>query len=151
MIMDKTLEFADATALNTGGAATYNVGNVIDTGVARDVGGGQPMYMVVQVSTAATSGGSATIQFQLVSDSTGTIDTAGTQTIHGITSAIPVASLILGAQYVITLPPQGSVAYERFLAVQQVTAVAALTAGAVDAFLTFDPPANFIAMPDGDN
>lgn len=149
MIIDKNLEFADALDLATA-IGVANIGNVIDTGIARDVGGGQQMYCVFQVSTAVTSGGAATVQFQIVSDNTGEIAVDGTQSVHIVTGAIPVTSLKLGEQYVLPLPPQGSIPYERYLAVQQVTAEAVLTAGAFNISLVFDTPANFIAMPDGD-
>ena len=38
MILDETAEFADAVALNTGGAGTYNVGDIMDLGSARNIG-----------------------------------------------------------------------------------------------------------------
>ena len=41
MILDEITEFCDATSLNTGAAGTYNVGDVIDSSVARDLGNGQ--------------------------------------------------------------------------------------------------------------
>lgn len=147
MILDERTEFADATALNTGAAGTYNVGDIIDSGVARDLGQ-QPVYLVIQITTAVTSAGAATVQFQLVSDATSTISTT-TQTIHAITAAIPKATLVAGYQLVIPLPAEQP-AYERYLAIQQVTGVAALTAGAINAFLTLDPNGNR-AYPDAVN
>jgi len=139
MIMDKYSEFADAESLNTGGAGTYNIGDVIDLGeIGRDLGQGQPMYLVVTMDTAATSGGSATGVFQVVSDSTATPSTDGTATLHARTYAIPVATLVAGNRYVIPLPAHDPT-YERYLGFQQVTAVAAFTAGKVNAFLTLDP------------
>lgn len=151
MILDTRNEFCDAVAMNTGGAGTYNIGDVIDTSVARDMGGGHQMYLVVQMTTAATSGGSATAQFQLVSDGSDTISTDGTQTIHAITQAVAVADMTVGKQYVLPLPPEMDIEYERYLAVQQVTAVAAFTAGAVNAFLTFNPPPANKTYADGTN
>lgn len=49
-----------------------------------------------------------------------------------------MATLVAGFQMVIPLPAKFP-AYERYLGVQSVTGVAALTAGAVNAFLTLDP------------
>ncbi len=138
MILDERTEFADATAMNTGGAATYLIGDVIDLSVARDIGQGQPVYLVVQMTTAATSGGSATARFQLASDSVAAIATDGTQTVHMATEANAVADMTLGFRWVIPVPGEGP-AYERFLGFQQVTATAAFTAGAVNAFLTTEP------------
>lgn len=151
MILDETAEFADAVALNTGGAGTYNVGDIMDLGSARNIGAGRTAFLCVQVDTTATSGGSATGQFQLVSDSTSSIATDGSQTIHAITDAIPKASLTAGFQVAIAIPPQMDVAYERYLGVQQVTGTAAFTAGKINAFITYDPPADFVAMPDATN
>ena len=147
MILDERTEFADAVALNTGAAGTYNVGDIIDSSVARDLGQ-KPVYLVIQVAVAATSGGSATCEFRLVSDATSTISTT-TATIHYKSFAIPVASMVAGYQLVIPLPA-GSPDYERYLAIQQVTGAAAFTAGAINAFLTLDPNGNK-SYPDGTN
>lgn len=140
MIMDELLEFADATALNTSGTDTDNIGDIIDLGAAgQDIGNGQPLYLVVQVTTAVTSGGSATVQFSLASDATTTIAVDGTQTIHFLSAPIAKADLTAGKTFVFPIPPGGDVkTYERYLAFQTVTATAALTAGNVNAFLTLD-------------
>ena len=142
MLMDDRLEFADATALNTGAAGTYNIGDVIDTraatidpNVTKDHEGSE-LYLVIRVATAATSGGAATGQFRLVSDDTATPSTT-TATVHATSAAIAVASLTAGATVMVTRLPAGS--YERYIGVQQITGTAAFTAGAVDAFLVSDP------------
>ena len=144
MILDERTEFADATALNTGAAGTYNIGDVIDlqgqaigtANLTRDLGAVDPLWLVIRVATAATSGGSATGQFRLVSDDSGTISTT-TATVHYTSAAIPVASLTAGATVAVVQLPSGS--YERYLGIQQITGTAAFTAGAIDAFLTADP------------
>lgn len=138
MIMDERLEFADATSVGTPNNSTVNVGDVVDTGVARDLGAGQPpLYLVIQVTTAITSGGAATVAFQLVSDGSATIATDGTQTIHVVSDEIAVASLTADFELVIPMPAGASWAYERYLAFQvKETAGQALTAGNVNAFLT---------------
>lgn len=144
MILDERTEFADATALNTGAAGTYNVGDVIDTAVGSlntlvNFGAGSPdIYLVITVDTAATSGGSATGQFRLVSDAVATPDTS-TATVHFVTAAIPVATLTAGYQIACVCLPHGS--YERYLGIQQITGTAAFTAGKINAFLTLDPSA----------
>ena len=85
MILDERFEFCDATSVAlTAGANFQNIGDVVDLSVARDIGVGMPLYLVVQVDTTIITGGNAgTIQFQLVSDASGTIATNGTQTVHG--------------------------------------------------------------------
>ncbi|MFZ9370247.1 MAG: Bbp16 family capsid cement protein [Limnohabitans sp.] len=142
MILDDKLEFCDAVSLNTGAAGTYNIGDVIDLSVARDLGGDQAPYLVVTVDTGITVASSTgTVAFQLVSDGTDTIATNGTQTVHAVskahatsTTAIPAGSVLFAVQ----LPIEGLTAYERYLAVQQVTGTTALNAGKVNAFLTMD-------------
>ena len=142
MIIDDRLEFCDAQALNTGGAGTYNIGDVIDTraatvnpNVTSDLEGSD-LYLVIRVATAATSGGSATGQFRLVSDDTATPSTT-TATVHATSAAIAVASLTAGYTVMVTRLPSGS--YERYVGIQQITGTAAFTAGAIDAFLCSDP------------
>lgn len=150
MIMDELNEFCDATALNTGGAGTYLLGDVMDlgsVGTLKDIGNGRPVYLVLQVATTATSGGSATGNFQLASDSTANLATS--PTVHAQSGAIAVATLVAGYRIgVWSLPVEKR--YERYLGILQVTAVAAFTAGAIDAFLTLDPP-GWYAPPDATN
>lgn len=144
MILDERTEFADATALNTGAAGTYNIGDVVDTrgsaGVnpnpTRDLGVSADLWLVARVAVTATSGGSATLRLRLVSDDTATPDTS-TATVHYESPAIPVASLVAGTTIAAIKLPSGS--YERYLGIQQITGTAAFTAGAIDAFLTNDP------------
>jgi hypothetical protein len=136
MILDELLEFCDATSLNTGGAASYLIGDVIDLGAtARNIGVGKPLYLVIQVDTAATSGGSATGQFHLCSDAQAAIAVDGSASYHYSTPAIAVATLIAGYQIAVVALSEG-IMYERYLGILQTTAVAAFTAGKVNAFLT---------------
>lgn len=151
MIMDEKLEFADATALSTAGTGLAAVGDVIDLGATpQDLGNGQPLYLVIQVDTAVTSAGSATVSFQLVSDGTATLAANGTETLHYASAAIPKASLVAGYEIVVAVPLEGSIAYERYLGIQQNVGTAALTAGKINAFLTFDPK-GWKAYPDAAN
>lgn len=138
MILDERTEFCDATALSTAGTGRALVGDVIDTSVARDIGMGQPVYLVIQVTTAPTSGGAATVSFILASDAQAAVATDGTATEHIVTAAIPVADLVAGYTLCIPLPPEGSNEYERYLGILQNVGTAALTAGAINAFLTLD-------------
>ena len=141
MILDKRLEFCDAVALNTGGAGSYLLGDQVDTGGGLPLtdGGndGDGLYFVITGDTTATSGGSATGQFHLCSDDSASIATNGTATYHISTAAIPVATLVAGYYVCKVELPKG--VYERYLGVLQTTAVAAFTAGKINAFLTNDP------------
>lgn len=138
MLLDERTEFCDATALNTGAAGTYLVGDVIDLTNVRDIGVGQPLWLVIQVDTTATSGGSATGQFILASDAQAAIATDGSATVHFQTGAIPVATLVAGYAIASVALPQEPPAYERYLGILQVTGTAAFTAGKINAFLTVD-------------
>lgn len=151
MILDEYGEFCDATALNTGGAASYLVGDVIDLGAVtggRDIGTGEDVYVIIQVDTTATSGGSATGQFHLASDAQAAIAVDGTATYHLSTAAIAVATLVAGYEILCARLPSGS--YERYLGILQTTAVAAFTAGKINAFLT-KTPNKYRSYPDAAN
>jgi hypothetical protein len=137
MILDERNEFADATALSTAATGRALVGDVIDLGAAtRDIGNGAPLYLVIQVDTAVTSEGSATVSFELASDAGASIATDGGATVHFATGAIPKATLVAGYTAVAVALPMGT--YERYLGILQNVGTAALTAGKVNAFLTHD-------------
>lgn len=144
MILDKRTEFADAVALNTGAAGTYLIGSQIDLSEARDVGNGDELYLVVTVATgievAASTG---TVAFKLASDSTAAIDTS-TSTVHytspefATSTTSDTTTLAAGTVlFAVPLPIEGN-AYERFLGILQVTGTTAISAGAINAFLTAD-------------
>lgn len=140
MIIDDRNEFCDATALSTSGTGLALVGDVIDLGsVQRDIGAGEPLYLVIQVDTAVTSAGAATVEFQLASDAQAAIATDGSASVHAKSAAIPKATLIAGYEAMVIALPQEGTAYERYLGILQNVGTAALTAGKINAFLTKDP------------
>ena len=149
MIIDELTEFADASTdvVQTAHATNrFNIGDVIDMETARDIGNGQPVYLVVTVDTEIITGGSAgTIQFHLVSDGTATPH-ATTSTVH-FSSPIYVtdgtdandAELKQGQiPFQCAIPLEGE-QYERYLGVQCNVITTDTTAGKVNAFLTIDP------------
>ena len=157
MILDERTELADAVSV-AAAASTFNVGDVIDTSVVRDLGNGRTVYLVVNVDTEIITGGTAgTIQFQLVSDSVATPATDGTQTIHAISeefvtddAAANDSELNAGGRpFVIALPLEGP-EYERYLGLQAIVGTTTITAGNVNAFLTLDP-SGWKAHADGAN
>jgi hypothetical protein len=149
MILDERTEFADATALSTAGTGRALVGDVIDLGsTSVDIGTGEPLFLVIQVSTAVTSAGAATVAFELASDSQAAIAADGTATVHLATAAIAKATLVAGYLVIAVQLPPGT--YERYLGVLQNVATAALTAGAINAFLTHDI-SKWVAYPDAVN
>lgn len=139
MIMDSRVEFCSATALSTAATGLAAIGNVVDLTVARDIGTGRQMYLVIQVDTAVTSAGSATVSFQLVSDGVTTPAANGTETLHWASAAIPKATLVAGYVAAIVPLPLENPAYERYLGIQQNVGTAALTAGKINAFVVADP------------
>jgi hypothetical protein len=138
MILDKRNEFADATALGTSGTGLQLVGDVIDLGTD-GINVVDSVYLVVTVDTAVTSGGAATVEFQLASDAQAAIATDGSATVHFKSAAVPKASLTAGATVCQVELPRGQ--YERYLGILANVGTAALTAGKVNAFLTHDPAA----------
>lgn len=136
MILDERNEFADALSCvaNVGNAI---LGDVIDLGATptlRDLGTGEPIYLVIQVDTAI-AGSSSTVQWQLCSDSVAALTTS--KTVHLDTSAIAEAALVAGYTKVYALPQEAT--FERYLGIWQTVAVGNLSAGKVNIFLTTQP------------
>jgi hypothetical protein len=156
MILDERNEFADAVSV-AAGAGTALIGDVIDLGsAARDIGMGEPLYLVIQTDTEIITGGSAgTIKFQLASDDAAAIATNGTASVHFdtgtfVTDDAAANSAQLNAGGVIAcvpLPLEG-VVYERYLGILAVIATTTVTAGKINAFLTKNP-ARYRAYADG--
>lgn len=137
MILDERNEFADATALGTGGTGLQLVGDVIDLGAADAIGSECCPYLVIQVDTAVTSAGAATVNFKLASDAQAAIATDGTATEHFASGALAKTALVAGYQVCAVQLPRGT--YERYLGILADVGTAAVTAGKVNAFLTLDP------------
>jgi hypothetical protein len=143
MILDERNEFADATALNTGAAGTYVIGDQIDLGNVRDIGNGADITLVINVATGINAAAAGTVQFQLVSADNGALTT--NPVVHAQTGAFVTSTtsgnaggaLAAGTTLVGMVLPTG-VDYKRYVGIRQVTGTAAVTAGAVDAFLTLD-------------
>lgn len=156
MLLDERTEFADAVSV-AGTEGTALIGDVIDLGsVARDIGEGHPLYLVITTDTEIITGGSAgTIKFQLASDAQAAIATDGGATVHFDTGTVvtddaAANSAQLNAGGVIAcvaLPKEGKV-YERYLGILAVIGTTTVTAGKINAFLTTDP-SKYRAYPDG--
>lgn len=152
MIMDELLEFMDAQAETT--ATTHNSDSYVDLGTtaaAREIGHGEPLYFVVTCDTTPTSGGSATVQFKLVSDSTTTISIDGSESVHYASDVIAYSDITAGDTVVCVAVPDGAIKpYERYLGAQLVIGTTTLTAGKFNAFLTKDPH-RITSLPDATN
>ncbi len=152
MWMDKRAEFCDDIAVSTGGSATVAIGEVIDTGDARDHGVFGP-HLVIQVSEAFTGGTSC--QFVLASDAQDPLSADGNETRHYASDVFTVGQLTLGFTLSIPLPTgdtaqgEDSVGYERYLGIETVL-VGVMTAGKIRAFLSPDPYSSNV-YPEGNN
>ena len=130
MYIDSQMVLASAQAVtSTGDTASTNV---FDTQVAVDQGIGlPPLYLVANVATTATSGGSATVQavLQHSADNSSWSDVA-------TGPAIAVASVTAGTNLVQMPIPPGT--NKRYLRVAWRVGTAALTAGAFNAYFVLD-------------
>lgn len=130
MILDTNLMLANATAVPVA-LATGTLANVVDLGAAvKNIFAGEPLYAVINISTAFTSAGAATVDFRFVTDAQDPMAVDGTATFHGSTGPLPLSALVVGARFVVSLNKLGPNA-ERYLGVNITNGVAALTAGAV--------------------
>lgn len=137
-IMDTLTKFCDAEACE-GTVAVRLEGSQIDLGAKhRDPGNGKTVYLVVQVTTAFASSGSAVVEIQLVSDASAAIAVDGSATVHLSLGALPYTDLTLNKRFCVALPSEGNV-YERYLGIIVETSGATTSAGAITAFLTPDP------------
>lgn len=145
MILSERDEFADATSV-AAAAGTALIGDVIDLGTgARDIGNGQPLFLVIQTADEIITGGVAgTISFALASDAQAAIATDGSATIHATTgnlvtddAAANDARLNAGGIIAVWALPQGAT-YERYLGILATIGTTTVTAGSINAFLTHD-------------
>jgi hypothetical protein len=145
MILDERNEFCDATALNTGGANTYVIGDQIDLGTAaRDIGNGQVPYLVISTAVGINAAAAGTVTFQLVSADDAALTT--NPVVHAQSAAFVTSTttgnaggtLAAGTTLMAMAVPMEGLAYKRYLGIRQVTGAQAITAGAVNAFLTPD-------------
>jgi hypothetical protein len=136
MILDERLEFCDATALSTTATADVILGDVIDRGstpTLTDLGTGEPIYLVIQVTTALA--GATSLRIRLVSDSAAALTTS--KTTHWDSGVIALSgNWAVGTVFVVAVPWDATV--ERYVGLWQ-NVVGTISAGAVNAFLTRNP------------
>jgi hypothetical protein len=125
--IDKSIRLSEAQAVTASAAST----NVIDSHVAlRNLGDGEPLWLVVAVGTAAESGGASTVTISLQ-------DSADNSSFAVVLQgpAIAKATLVAGYRaFCVALPP----GLRRYFRVNYVVATADLTAGTFDAFIVGD-------------
>lgn len=150
MITDKNLTFADSVAM--GNTGTRVIGDTIDVkslgadtnaggdaGGLRDVGSGQPLYVVATVDEAIAFAGttdhSYTLQVWTGANADGT-DSTVIATFANPNTTDVAAGFQLGC---VALPTEGS-AYAQYVGLQEVV-VGTTTTGKLNAVLTIDPRA----------
>ncbi|MBC7818068.1 MAG: hypothetical protein IAG10_14355 [Planctomycetaceae bacterium] len=151
MILDKQLMFSEAQAVDSG--VTFATGNQLSTNtidlgaVGSQANGGTPIYdigrgdsirVMARVVTAFTSGGSATMVFQLVQADNAAL--SSNLEVLAATNAIAVASLVAGYKAILGFVPQGVT--KRYIGMRYVVATANMTAGAVTSGLVIDTQSN---------
>lgn len=145
MILDNNLVFADAVA--TGNTGTRILGDVVDLDVARDIGAGKPLYVIVTIDTAITAGAGGTIQFKVTSADDAALTTNAEDHLVSVNydaaSGVAAGTIVLSA----ALPAEG-MTYGRYIGVRETVATANTTAGKVNAFLALDGKA-YKAYPQG--
>jgi len=136
-IVDNNLYMSDAQAVTATASSTKS----LDMATAlRNVGGGEPIELVVQVATAADASGSATVVFSL-DDSADNASFA----VVAQTPAIGKATLVAGYEALrIRLPAR----LQRYIQVTYTVATGPLTAGTFNAYLVLDRQDN-VARPSG--
>ncbi len=133
MLLDKQNQFSDGQAISVLGDTASS--NVIDLKVARDIGGAvtDSLYLLCQVTTAFTSGGSATMAVAVQGSNT---EGSGYTDLYK-SPAVAVASLVQGYKFLQgPLLSMLSTALYRYLRLNFTVAVASMTAGNITAGLT---------------
>ena len=120
MYVDALLQFSDAQALTADAPST----NVIDLSVARDIGVGRDLYVVVNVVADLTG----TLQVNVETDDN---DAFSSATVSADIGSLPAAA-VAGTVLLYKLSP--AVMNERYIRLD----LNGVTAGSVDAFMTTD-------------
>jgi hypothetical protein len=117
------------------GAGTVNSTNIYDLQTNRDIGEGTDLYIVFTVIEAFTSAGAATLAMNCVVSAA---DTLTTPTSVGSVGTTALASLTLGAQFIVRINPQFGSLGLRYLGVIYTIGTATTTAGTMTAHIVTD-------------
>lgn len=150
MMLDAYNLMANATAASAA-AGTALIGSQIDMRktVPRSGSNTRRPLFYLTITTTFTSGGSATVEFILASDSTAAVATDGTASYHWRSGVLAYTVLTANRRWVVPMP-LNYVPYERYLGLLCVTAVATTTAGAVRAEIAYDAQ-DWLAQPEAQN
>lgn len=131
MILDKQLEFSSEQAVTASAAST----NVIDLGVARDIGVGEELYIRIGVTeTMDDSGDDSTLTVSLQTDDNEAFNSASTVATLVVIPAVTAA----GTEYFIKVPIATLNAFERYIRLYYTTTGGDLSAGKFDANIVKD-------------
>ena len=141
MFIDSELEMCDGqSAILTTAAGITKLGDHLDvrpngTGdnTTVDLSIGEPLYLVIEVTTAFVGSG-ASFKFDLTT-STETALTGGTTKNIFTTGTLSVSNYTVGKRFISTLPTED---YHRYLGIRGTATGANVTAGAFNAFITKD-------------
>jgi hypothetical protein len=143
MILDIQTQLATAYAPTSTGTTTP--GPVVDLEAVVDLGMGNDVIFYLQQTVTATSGGSATVDFQLIGNATDPTFASNNFTIID-QGAIALATLVAGYEQKIKYPRGFLI---RYLKLAFVIGTAALTAGTWNAWLLNDAVQDIRAYPAG--
>jgi hypothetical protein len=131
MYVDSQLLFSDAQAVTASAAST----NYIDLGIARSMGVGRVLYLVVLCVVAMTDSGSdSTINVDLETDDNTSFSSASVVQDLGTFAALSA----VGTRLVAALQLEPANAFERYARVYYTAANGNLTTGSFDAFICLD-------------
>ena len=134
MLIDKQNQFSADTGDSPTSIGSTASTNIIDLGIARDIGGAvtDQLMLLCQVTTAFTSGGSATLQVQFQTAPDNGSGLPGSWSTLAQSDVIPVASLVQSYKFLPSEVPGGTLL---FIRLNYVIGTAAMTAGTLKAAL----------------
>jgi hypothetical protein len=141
MILDKQLMFSDQQNLAQA-AGSYLSTNTVDLGATGstfhgsppdDFGKGSPKRLLAEVTTAFTSGGSGTLQVQVVTADDAAL--TSNLTVQAETPVLALATLVAGYQVPLNI---AAGIKQRYLGLRYIIGTATMTAGAVSAGIVID-------------
>ena len=143
MFIDSNLEFADDAAVPTTGTGTQNlmIGEIdlrpvgVSDNTTVDFSAGEPLYVVIEVTTAI-SGAGTQYAFSLFTDDVQTTAGSTSSGVQIFDTGLNTSHRTLGKRIIITLPEAD---YQRYLTVHgRSDNATAPTAGKINAFITKD-------------
>jgi len=138
MYVDDTLLICDNQEMIGSSTTDYSL-YAVNLGTTRDVGKGEPAFLVINVTTAFASGTSTgTVCFALVDEEDETIDSGSVV----IVQTAPIIVTRLTAGKIIVIPIPAGLITQQYLGVKATYATEEVTAGKIDAHIAVDAQTN---------